>query len=48
MARRLVEVGVPFVEVSLGGWDTHQDNFAPREDPLRAGRRADRRAGRPT
>ena len=28
MARRLVEVGVPFVEVSLGGWDTHQDNFA--------------------
>ncbi len=28
MARRLVEVGIPFVEVSLGGWDTHQDNFA--------------------
>lgn len=28
MARRLVEVGVPFVEVVLGGWDTHQDNFA--------------------
>jgi hypothetical protein len=28
MARRLVEVGVPFVEVALGGWDTHQDNFA--------------------
>jgi len=28
MARRLVEVGVPFVEVNLGGWDTHQDNFA--------------------
>jgi uncharacterized protein DUF1501 len=27
MARRLVEVGVPFIEVSLGGWDTHQDNF---------------------
>ncbi len=27
MARRLVEVGVPFVEVSLGGWDTHQDVF---------------------
>jgi uncharacterized protein (DUF1501 family) len=25
MARRLVEVGVPFVEVALGGWDTHQD-----------------------
>jgi hypothetical protein len=34
MARRLIERGVPFVEVSLGiesggvGWDTHQNNFA--------------------
>lgn len=27
LARRLVEAGVPFVEVQLGGWDTHQDNF---------------------
>jgi hypothetical protein len=27
MARRLVEAGIPFVEVSFGGWDTHQDNF---------------------
>ena len=27
IARRLVEVGVPFVEVFLGGWDTHLDNF---------------------
>ena len=27
MARRLVETGVPFVEVTLGGWDTHRDNF---------------------
>jgi general stress protein 26 len=27
MARRLIEVGVPFVEVGLGGWDTHQDNW---------------------
>ncbi len=27
LARRLVEVGVRFVEVSLGGWDTHYDNF---------------------
>jgi uncharacterized protein (DUF1501 family) len=27
MARRLVEAGVPFVEVTLPGWDTHQDNF---------------------
>jgi hypothetical protein len=25
MARRLVEVGVPFVEVNLGGWDNHQN-----------------------
>jgi hypothetical protein len=28
LARRLIETGVSFVEVSLGGWDTHQDNFA--------------------
>jgi Protein of unknown function (DUF1501) len=27
LARRLVEVGVPFVEVTHGGWDTHQDNW---------------------
>ena len=27
MARRLVQVGVPYVEVTLDGWDTHQDNF---------------------
>ena len=30
LARRLVERGVPFVEVALGnglGWDTHTDNF---------------------
>jgi len=27
MARRLVERGVPFVEVTLGGWDTHNENF---------------------
>jgi hypothetical protein len=27
LARRLVEAGVPFVEVNLPGWDTHQDNF---------------------
>ncbi len=27
MARRLVEVGVPFVEVGLGGWDTHENVF---------------------
>lgn len=34
MARRLIQRGVPFIEVSLGtgstsvGWDTHSDNFA--------------------
>jgi hypothetical protein len=27
MARRLVELGVTYVEVSLGGWDTHNDAF---------------------
>lgn len=27
MARRLVEAGVKYVEVNLGGWDTHEDNF---------------------
>jgi hypothetical protein len=28
LARRLVERGVKYVEVGLGGWDTHADNFA--------------------
>ena len=27
LARRLVETGVTFVEVGVGNWDTHQDNF---------------------
>lgn len=27
MARRLVEAGVPFVEVDLGGWDNHANIF---------------------
>ncbi|MCA9262913.1 MAG: DUF1501 domain-containing protein [Planctomycetales bacterium] len=27
LARRLIERGVPFVEVNLDGWDTHQNNF---------------------
>ena len=31
LARRLVEHGVRFVEVALGGWDTHYDNFAAVE-----------------
>ncbi|HWA97900.1 MAG TPA: DUF1501 domain-containing protein, partial [Pirellulales bacterium] len=28
MARRLIETGVPFVEVDFGGWDDHQNVFA--------------------
>jgi uncharacterized protein (DUF1501 family) len=32
MARRLVEVGVPFVEVDLGGWDNHQQIFPTLKD----------------
>src|SRR6185503_17650752 len=27
VARRLIEAGVRLVEVTLDGWDTHQDNF---------------------
>jgi hypothetical protein len=27
LARRLVEHGVPFVTVNMGGWDTHRENF---------------------
>ena len=34
MARRLVEAGVPFVEVDLGGWDTHNNNFRTLGDRL--------------
>ena len=32
MARRLVEAGVPFVEVDLGGWDNHRDIFTTLQD----------------
>ena len=32
MARRLAEVGVPFVEVNLGGWDNHQNIFPTLAD----------------
>jgi hypothetical protein len=31
LARRLVERGVRFVEVGLGGWDTHSNNFDATE-----------------
>lgn len=27
LARRLVETGVKFVQITMGGWDTHQNNF---------------------
>lgn len=27
LARRLVQAGVRFIEVNMGGWDTHQNNF---------------------
>lgn len=32
MARRLVEAGVPFIEVNLGGWDNHQNIFPTLQD----------------
>ena len=32
LARRLVEAGVPFVEVDFGGWDDHQNVFARLQD----------------
>ncbi len=32
LARRLVEAGVPFVEVDLGGWDMHQGIFPALAD----------------
>ena len=34
LARRLVEAGVPFVEVDTGGWDTHSNNFEAMEKRL--------------
>jgi uncharacterized protein (DUF1501 family) len=34
MARRLVEVGVPFVEVDLGGWDLHANTHTTLETKL--------------
>ena len=34
MARRLVETGVPFVEVNSSGWDLHQNCFTQLEQKL--------------
>ena len=34
LATRLVESGVRFVTISLGGWDTHQDNFTKLSENL--------------
>src|SRR5207248_5504126 len=33
-ARRLIEAGVRFVTVSLGGWDTHGQTFKAHKDAL--------------
>ncbi|MBI4564990.1 MAG: DUF1501 domain-containing protein [Planctomycetes bacterium] len=35
LGRRLVEAGVKFVEIGLGGWDTHSNNFAQVEKLVR-------------
>ncbi|MCZ7647612.1 MAG: DUF1501 domain-containing protein [Planctomycetota bacterium] len=43
IARRLVEAGVRFCEVSLGGWDTHNDAF--KESIPRLSGRLDRGLG---
>lgn len=34
MARRLVEAGVPFIEVGMGGWDLHNNVFATLKDRM--------------
>lgn len=34
IARRLVERGVPFVEVEMGGWDLHQNTHTTLKDTL--------------
>jgi uncharacterized protein (DUF1501 family) len=34
LARRLVEAGVTYVTVNLGGWDTHSNNFAELKNRL--------------
>jgi hypothetical protein len=34
LARRLVEAGVHFVTVNMGGWDTHVNNFKALKDNL--------------
>lgn len=34
MARRLVEMGVPFIEIDFGGWDNHADIFTTLPDKL--------------
>jgi len=34
LARRLVEAGVRFITVSMGGWDTHSNNFSSLKKDL--------------
>ncbi len=36
MARRLIESGVKFVEITLDGWDTHENNFERTKELLNA------------
>ena len=34
LARRLVEHGVPFITINMGGWDTHVENFKAMDQLL--------------
>ena len=35
LGRRLVDAGVPFVEIGMRGWDTHEDHFAKNAELCR-------------
>jgi len=45
LAGRLIEAGVRFATVSLGGWDTHAGNFARLKGTVPTGKGAKRQAG---
>ena len=47
LARRLVERGVPFVEVSLGGFDNNARRLGHAPEQLHRGRRACRASSTP-
>jgi hypothetical protein len=34
VARRLVEIGVPYITINYSGWDTHKDNFVEMKRKL--------------